>query len=148
MPAAKPVPGSLGNADIIDLEALLGSSWQGFFLIGQSGGQGMLQHLHWKRPFEAGELAALFWKSQRADMLEHKIQQLQRETEQAHERADQAEADAAFYRRELRAASKLGLMYLQEIPSWPSRNRTFSGSRTRSMPRGASPVRFCAAIWS
>ena len=111
MPAAKPRPGTLGTGETLDLEALLGSSWQGFYLVGRSGEQGQLQHALWRRPFDAGELVALFWKSQQVEALEFEVRQLRQDLQRANERAERAEAAASFYRHELRAASKLGLMF-------------------------------------
>jgi GAF domain-containing protein len=112
MPAAKPQPQTIPAE--IDLGQLLGSTWDGYYLLPgdhTNGYQGRLKHSHWRRPFEAGELSALFWLSQEIHMHRHNAEQLRREVEQAHERAEQAEADAAFYRHELRYASKLGLMF-------------------------------------
>lgn len=113
MPAAKPIPGTLRNADVLDLEELLGSTWRGFYLCGNTGAQGTFHHAYWRQPFTAGELCALFYRSQTNDRLDIELKNLKADLERANARADEAEAAAAFYRHELRAASKLGLMFSQ-----------------------------------
>lgn len=112
MPAAKPEPGTLKTE--IELGELLGSRWDGFLLLpgdSDTDYQGLIQHPYWRKPFEIGELCAMFWKSQHVYMLQHDKERLQREAEQAHARADEAEHRMQFYRRELRAASRLGMMF-------------------------------------
>jgi hypothetical protein len=112
MPAAKPTPGNLHEE--IDLGNLLGSTWKGFILLpGESRNQhqGKILHPYWRKPFEAGELCAMFWNAQRVYHYEHETARLKKDAEEASLRADQAEEREQFYRRELMAASRLGLMF-------------------------------------
>jgi hypothetical protein len=112
MPTAKPTPGTL-RADL-DLALLLGSTWAGFTLhAGDVGNhnQGTFTHSHWRRAFTAGELVALFYRCQLVNVLEVELRQMRREIERADLRAIEAETAAAFYRRELRGASRFGLMF-------------------------------------
>lgn len=111
MPRAKPRPGSIRSNESLDLETLLGSTWQGFFLKGDPSGQGQLQHLMWRRAFDAGELCALFYRCQQVTALEYQAERLQRELESAQAELEKAEKQLQFYRHELRAASRLGLMF-------------------------------------
>lgn len=109
MPAARKIPGSLHQGQVLELETLLGSSWQGFLLIG--GPQGLFQHSHWRKPFEAGDLASLFYRCQEVDALRRDVSRLKLELERMQELLEQYETAVAFYRHELRSASKLGLMF-------------------------------------
>lgn len=109
MPAAKPVRGTLKVE--MNLEELLGSAWAGFFLRPGRDGQGLLLNPMWRQPISAGELKALFYRCQSVDLLSHQLRRTQRELERAHTIVEGYEVALAFYRRELRSASKLGLMF-------------------------------------
>lgn len=111
MPAAKPRPGSLKNNERLDLCELLGSTWEGYYLVGQTDSQGLFQHSHWRRPFEAYELNGLFYRIQQVRILEFEVARLKKELAAAQDAAEKAEHAAEFYRFELRCASKLGLMF-------------------------------------
>ncbi len=110
MPAAKPRPGTLTGNQSIELEDLLGSSWEGFRLAGRTGDQGVLHHAYWRRPFDAGELRALFYRCQQVTALEYRIRQSEKELERLSEALHAAEQKTEFYRRQLRLESKMGFM--------------------------------------
>jgi hypothetical protein len=71
-------------------------------------------HAYWRRPFEAGELCSLFYRSQQVHAQQpqqHEIDRLRRDIDAAEARADAAEDLAAWLRHELHAVSKLGLCF-------------------------------------
>ena len=64
----------------------------------------------WRRGTTAGEWKALFFTSQSVRNLTHDVRRLERELARTHELLDQAEARAAYYRRQLILESRLGAM--------------------------------------
>lgn len=92
MPAAKPLPGTLRQGEVIDLAALLGSEWEGFSLAADG-----LQHPAWRRPFTCGELRAMFWRCQQVRTLEHDLERARAESAAAQEAQHAAEHRAAWY---------------------------------------------------
>jgi len=117
MPAAKPRPGTI--QEVINLDALMGSSWSGFMLLpgdNENHYQGRFQHAYWRKPFEHGDLCAMFYTSQEVHMLRHTIERMRKEIETAQLRAEQAEAHAQFYRHQLHAESRYGLMFIAPKP--------------------------------
>lgn len=108
MPAAKPIPGTLRQGQVLDLAELLGSEWNGFSLASDG-----LQHPAWRRPFTCGELKAMFWRSQQVSILEHQIEQLRTEIERAQAAEDAAEVRTDWYRRQLNLESRFGLMLVR-----------------------------------
>jgi hypothetical protein len=112
MPAAKPTPGTLHEE--IDLEPLMGSTWAGFMLLPGNHTnqyQGKFLHAYWRRPFDIGELCSMFYTSNEVHTLRHEVKQLRKEIEAAQAAADLTEEKMQFYRQELRAVSRLGLMF-------------------------------------
>lgn len=112
MPAAKPTPGSFRACDILQLGELLGSTWDGYCLIGTSSGQGELVHPYWRRPFTAGDLNAMFYQTQRVGVVEYELSQLKKEVERATEAQFDAERQANWYRRQLVLESRMGAFLL------------------------------------
>lgn len=112
MPAAKPSPGSLRAHESVELGTVLGSTWDGFRLIGGIGNdQGSFLHDAWRRPFSAGDLRALFYRSQQVYQLQSEVDRLRAELDRSAAELERLESANSFYRRELKAASKLGLMF-------------------------------------
>jgi len=112
MPAAKPTPGNLH--EVLNLGFLMGSSWDGFLLLpGDASNhyQGRFQHAYWRKPFEIGDLCAMFYTTQQVKSFQHDLERLRQEIEAVSLRADRAENEAAYYRRQLWEASRLGLMF-------------------------------------
>ncbi|HJV24554.1 MAG TPA: hypothetical protein VJ673_02660 [Aromatoleum sp.] len=105
MPAAKPRPGSLSSHESLDLGELLGSEWEGFRLSVDG-----LHHPYWRRPFECGELKAMFWRSQQVTALELDLTRAKQDAERATAAQDAAEERAAWYRQQLRLESRMGMM--------------------------------------
>lgn len=110
MPAAKPLAGEMGSHDVLDLGQLLGETWEGFRLVGQTGGQGVFVHSAWRRPFTAGEIYSLFWRCQQVEALQFKIRQLEKDLAAEAERAERADDRARFYRSQLALESRMGMM--------------------------------------
>lgn len=113
MPAAKPTPGTLVHT--LELGELLGSTWEGFRLVGGRNDsivpfQGEFGHESWRRPFAAGELRRLFWTSQFWEQSKYEVAQLRRDMAHLAGEIESAEARAEFYRRQLRLESRAGLM--------------------------------------
>ena len=105
MPAARPTPGTLPAHSTLDLGELIGSEWDGFHLSAAG-----LHHPAWRRPFECGDLKAMFWRSQQVALLERDLAQARRDLERAQAAQEAAEARADYYRRQLRLESRMGMM--------------------------------------
>jgi len=71
---------------------------------------GLLHHPYWRRPFDVGDLRAMFYRTQLVTILERDLARLRADLEKAHATADAAEHRAAFYRRQLVLESTTGAM--------------------------------------
>lgn len=89
----------------LDLSELIGPDWDGFSLSVDG-----LQHPYWRRPFTAGELRAMFYRTQQVTILEHQLSRLRADFDRLSQDADEAEARADYYRRQLRLESRFSLM--------------------------------------
>lgn len=77
------------------------------------GRDGLLYLQCWRRGFTPHELSALFFECQAVRSLTHENKRLVTELERAQLELSQAEARAAFYRRQLILESRLGAMLLR-----------------------------------
>lgn len=79
--------------------------WEGFIFH-----EGTLHHPYWRRGFTAGELRAMFYRTQQVTILEHEISRLRLDLARAQEAQEAAEHRAHYYRQQLRLESRLGMM--------------------------------------
>lgn len=79
--------------------------WEGFFF-----DNGHLHHPYWRRPFDAGDLKAMFYRCQQVTILEHELRRARAELERAQAAQEAAEARAEWYRHQLVLESRLGAM--------------------------------------
>lgn len=105
MPAAKPRPGTLAAHESLDLGELLGSEWDGFRLTAAG-----LHHPYWRRPFDAGDFKAMFYRSQQVAILERDARQARADLERAETALEAADVRADYYRQQLRLESRMGMM--------------------------------------
>lgn len=101
------------NSDYLELGELLGSTWDGYRLAGGGHKQGELIHPYWRRPFTAGELNAMFYRTQQVTILEREIELLKIDRETAVEAQFAAEKQAYWFKRQLVLESRMGAMLLQ-----------------------------------
>jgi hypothetical protein len=80
------------------------------------GRDGLLYLAEWRRGFTVHELRALFWDCQRVRTLEREHRQAVTDLVAAHRGESQAEARAAWYRRQLVLEARLGAMLLRVTP--------------------------------
>lgn len=85
------------------LEDLLGPAWAGIHIRGR-----WLVLPGWRAGFDADELRALLYTSQRARGLEWEVKRLGQELERAHEALQAAERHAAWARHQLRTEARFG----------------------------------------
>lgn len=115
MPAAKPRPGSMRNSDTLELGELLGSTWDGYVLVGGGHEQGEFVHPYWRRGFNAGDLNAMFYQSQQVYAFEQERRLLEADLDRAVEAQFAAEKQAYWFKRQLVLESRMGAMLLQLI---------------------------------
>ena len=90
----------------IDLGTIAGCEWDGH-IIWRDG----LIIPGWRgEPLTPADLRATFWRLQELSTLRHECERLKTETARAEARADQQEARAEYYRRQLRLESSAGSM--------------------------------------
>ncbi|KAF7597664.1 MAG: hypothetical protein CGU29_17310 [Candidatus Dactylopiibacterium carminicum] len=70
----------------------------------------LFQHPSWRRAFNVKDLQQMFYDIQRLAQVQHERDRAKRELEAATEALHAAEARAEYYRQQLRAESRLGLM--------------------------------------
>ncbi|SFU83371.1 hypothetical protein SAMN05216339_1229 [Nitrosomonas eutropha] len=84
---------------------LLGSGWNGFYFK-----NGLIYVPEWRNGFSADDIRALFFRCQMVAYLESEIRLLKEEILRRSEEMEMLEVKAEFYRRQVSAESKFGLM--------------------------------------
>lgn len=90
----------------IDLAETFGPEWAEVFF----GADGLLYLPGWRRGFTASELRQQFFLTQERFYWMREAQRLKQELERLEQTLDEVENRAAFYRRQLRLESNLGMM--------------------------------------
>jgi hypothetical protein len=67
----------------------------------------------WRRPFDPGELRAMFQYCRQVELLQIENARLRKERAEAWQRAEAAEDRAEWYRQQLRLESRLGAMLVR-----------------------------------